>query len=178
RNHAFVQTVLEVTGKRVFVDTSKDHRRAVALYGAGLDVRAIHLVRDPRGVYASRLRHGVELSAREAARQWVHLHRRLERMLRVLPPDHVIRIRYEDLCHYPHVTLKQLYTFCGVKDALPLPELYSSPHHIVGNSMRLAKVSEIRVDESWRERLTRDQITDIQRVAGELCARYGYSLNY
>ncbi len=59
RNEAFVESVLDVTGKEVFVDTSKDRLRVKALRNfSPFDVRAIHLIRDVRGVVASQLRRG------------------------------------------------------------------------------------------------------------------------
>lgn len=175
RNVAFIEAVLEVTGKSVFVDTSKNHIRAklMAKYSA-VDVRAIHLVRDPRGVVASRLRRSANLNARDLARQWVRLHERLERMFNTLPTMQVTRVRYEDVCGAPKETLAQLYAFCDVAlDGQPA-DLQGLQHHIVGNPMRLTNYAEIQLDESWRTRLTRAQMDEIMRVAGDLAARYGY----
>lgn len=175
RNIAFIDAVLEVTNKRVFVDTSKNHLRAkhLAKYGA-LDVRAIHLVRDPRGVFASRLRRSANLDARDAARQWVRLHERLERMFNTLPTMQVTRVRYEDVCRAPKEVLAQLCEFCGVEGDLHSSDLRGLQHHIVGNPMRLTNYAEIQFDESWRTRLTRAQMDQIMRVAGGLAARCGY----
>ncbi len=62
--------VLEATGKEVFVDTARDHQRPKYLRGTPrLDVRVIHLVRDPRGNVASIVRHtGADVAS--AARRW------------------------------------------------------------------------------------------------------------
>lgn len=175
RNIALIETVLQATGKRVFVDTSKDHLRAQVLANDGaLDVRVIHLVRDPRGVVASRLRRGVKLSARDAARQWVRLHERLERMLDRLPTVQAVLVRYEDLCREPNTSLAQLHAFCGVAVDGQRTDLRGFQHHIIGNPMRLANYAEIQLDESWRTRLTRAQLDEIMSVAGDLAARYGY----
>lgn len=175
RNLALIETVLQATGKRVFVDTSKDHLRAQALaHDGAVEVRAIHLVRDPRGVVASRLRRGVKLNAREAARQWVRLHERLERMLDRLPAVQAALVRYEDLCREPIKSLAQLHAFCGVACDGQRADLREIQHHIIGNPMRLSNYAEIQLDESWRTRLTRAQLDEIMSVAGDLAARYGY----
>ena len=101
RNVAFVESVLAVTGKRVFVDTSKDRLRLGALRRlSGQDVRAIHLVRDVRGVVASRLRRGTPVDAREAARQWARMHQRLHVSLKALPEDRRLTIAQETLDIY------------------------------------------------------------------------------
>ncbi len=175
RNTAFVESVLEITGKCVFVDTSKDHLRARALNRlTAFDVRAIHLVRDPRGVAASRLNRGVRIDARQAARQWVRLHRRLQTTLSALPREKYIRVRYEDLCREPQQVLSQLFQFCGVDPDYTITDLRAAPHHIVGNAMRLNNLSAIRLDERWRELLTREQQQEIWQVAGRLGAQFGY----
>jgi hypothetical protein len=50
----------ERTGSSVIVDTSKDPRDAALVRNVpGLDVRPLHLLRDPRGVLWSRLRRGI-----------------------------------------------------------------------------------------------------------------------
>lgn len=174
RNVAFVEAVLQVTGKSAFLDTSKDRLRFKALHKhSALDVRAIHLVRDVRGVVASYLRYNQGMDAREAARRWVRAHRRLETSLRVLPAGKRIFLRYEDLCTDVEGTLKQVYRFCGVDPEAGSVSL-STLQHIVGNSMRLKKLSSIRLDERWKSDLSAQQMSEITQVAGRLSRRYGY----
>ncbi len=176
RNLAFVDSVLKLTGKSVFVDTSKDHLRARALkMFSTCDVRVIHLVRDPRGVAASRLSRGVQLQAGEMARQWVRLHSRLQTWNGVLAPGKYIRVRYEDLCQDPRGMLRTLYAFCGVDPEFEASDFRSCPHHIVGNPMRLTNLSVIRLDERWRELLAEEQQKEVWQTAGKLAARYGYT---
>jgi hypothetical protein len=170
-----IESVLEVSGKRVFVDTSKDRMRLSALRRfSGLDIRAIHLVRDARGVVASRLRRGVGIDAREAARQWVRLHRRLEVTLSALPAERRMLARYEDVCQNIHGMLRQLYRFCGVDLDVDIANFRTVPHHIVGNPMRLKQLSEIRLDERWRSLLTSEQIDQVSQVAAQFLRHYGY----
>ncbi|MBI5030578.1 MAG: sulfotransferase [Chloroflexi bacterium] len=175
RNLALIESILMLTGKRVFVDTSKDHLRVRALQMfSPYDVRVIHLVRDPRGVVASRLRRGVPIDAEQAARQWVRLHMRLQNLHGNSLADKYIRIRYEDLCQNPRAVLKQLYTFCGVDSDFEIADWQAMPHHIVGNVMRLANVDAIKLDERWRSLLTETQKKDIWQIAGRLSEQYGY----
>jgi len=175
RNRALIETILALTGKHVFVDTSKDHLRVRALkMFSPYDVRVIHLVRDPRGVAASRLRRGVRIDAREAARQWVRLHTRLQTTHANAKSNQYIRIRYEDLCQNPRATLRQLYAFCGMDPRATVMDWHSTPHHIVGNAMRLDNLDAIKLDERWRELLSESQQKEIWQIAGALGTQYGY----
>jgi hypothetical protein len=175
RNVAFVEAVLEVTGKDVFVDTSKNRLRLQSLRKfSPLDVRAIHLVRDVRGVVASRLQRGEDIGAREAARQWVKSNQKLQTNLRSLPEEARVLLRYEDLCQDVPGTLERLFHFCGVDPGVKVTDFRAVPHHIVGNPMRLRAVSGIRLDERWKSLLTEDQLKEIEQAAGTLSRRYGY----
>jgi hypothetical protein len=175
RNKAFIEVVLELTGKDVFVDTSKDRLRVKYLHRLStFDVRAIHLVRDVRGAIASRLRRGEEVSVRKAARQWVSLNKKIQRLLKTLPEEKRIMIRYEDLCLDTQDTLERLYRFCEVGPGVVVTDFRSAAHHVVGNEMRLSNVSEIKLDERWKRMLTEEQLGEIDRVAGALSRQYGY----
>lgn len=180
RNLAFIDTVLDITGKHVLVDTSKDRLRFRAFRQyADLDVRVIHIVRDVRGVVASRLRRGrARVDARMAARDWCRIHERIEATLGTLPPDRYIQVRYEDLCRDVCGTLAQLYRFCGVSPQVDAASLLRSTQHIVGNRMRLSEltdIQDIRIDERWRGLLTSKELEDIGQSACVLSRRYGYS---
>ena len=175
RNEAFVQSILAITGKRVFVDTSKDSLRLSALRRySRFDVRALHLIRDVRGVVASRLRRRRGVSAQEAARHWAKLHQRHQIALETLPAARRIQVRYEDLCQDIQGTMERLYRFCGVDPNIRVADFRAMPQHIIGNPMRLSSLSEIGLDERWRSELTQKQAQEIYRVAGALSQRYGY----
>jgi hypothetical protein len=175
RNEALVRSIAAVTGKRVLVDSSKDGLRLAAFRDlTTVPVAAIHLVRDARGVLASRLRRGVPISATEGARQWQRLNRRVEANLSTLSAASTVRIRYEDLCADPDGALAAVHGALGVAPA-PLPaDFRAQPHHIVGNAMRLTDIRSITADETWRGSLTSEQIADVEAVAGATLERYGY----
>lgn len=175
RNEAFVEAVLEVTGKDVFVDTSKNTLRLKSLGKlSSLDVRAIHLVRDVRGVVASHLRRDKEISAGQVAARWVKSNTKIRTGLSVLPEGATVLVRYEDLCQDTQGALEKLYRFCGVDPDIEIEDFRTISHHIVGNPMRLGNRSEIKLDERWKSMLTEDQIREIDRIAGSLNRRYGY----
>lgn len=176
RNTAFIQSVLRLTGKDIFLDTSKDRLRLKALHRySGLDVRAIHWIRDVRGVVASRSRRRSDIDAYTAARDWVKLNQRLQITLQSLPRDRVTVARYEDLCQNVQPTLRRLHRFCGVDPSFETGNFGAVPQHIVGNSMRLGSVAKIVLDERWKSQLSEDQLREIDSAARALRQRYGYT---
>ena len=175
RNAALVDSVLEVTGKKVFVDTSKGRHKLEPLRRfSGLDIRIIHLVRDARGVVASMLRHGRSLDAGEAARNWRKWHEKLRCSMGSFPQSCVTTLRYEDLCSDADLAMDRVCRFCGVDPDARVTDYRAAPHHIIGNSMRLRDKSEIVLDERWRRELDPDQLREIRRVTGAGRRRHGY----
>ncbi len=58
----------------------------------------------------------------------------------------------------------------------PRPADYRSiEHHIIGNRMRLADESRLRLDERWRSDLAASDRQVIERIVGPLNASYGYA---
>ena len=114
---SLARSVLDVTGKRVFVDTARDHQRPKHLAGSAmLDIKVIHLVRDPRGNAASIVKHtGVGVA--RAARQWLHYNAEADRVRRLFPAESWMLVRYEDLCADPQATLDRIARFVGVEPA-------------------------------------------------------------
>lgn len=175
RNQALVESVLEVTGKPVFLDSSKYHMRIKQqLQYTSLDIKVIHLVRDARGVVNSLLNYSSKLTPQAAAQLWLNGNHNIERQLQVLPEDKSLRVRYEDLCQDLTYTLEQLHRFCGVEPEPITDDFRSVPHHIVGNKMRLRASSEIKLDERWRKELSEDKLLEIDQIAGDMQRFYGY----
>lgn len=175
RNQALVESVLDVTGKPVFLDSSKYHMRIkYQLRYTSLDIKVIHLVRDPRGVVNSYLNYNPGMTSMEAAKLWVYGNHNIERQLHALPNDGFIRVRYEDLCTALDQTLERLYSFCGVEVGFHADDIHSAAHHIVGNKMRLRNLSEIKLDERWKKTLTENQLVEIDKVAKTRRHDYGY----
>jgi hypothetical protein len=167
--------VLESTGKKVFVDTARDHQRPKYLSKHPLlDVRVIHLIRDPRGNSASIMKHwGVNATA--AARQWTHYNVEAARVKRYLPEQAWLTVYYEDLCADPAGMLNRISDFLGVERARSQPEPRDPERHVIGNPMRLRPLSEIREDRSWQNDLGGGDLEAIARVAGPTSRELGYN---
>ena len=175
RNVVLAQSVLEVTGKRVFFDASKHHMiiRNLARH-TPIKMKVLHLVRDVRGAAVSDMRHTPGLTLRGAVRRWVQGNRDIERQMTLVPQRDRLRIRYEDLCRDTRATLAKIFRFCAVDAEFVIDSFRREPSCIIGNYMRLSRFAEIRLDERWREVLASEQLQLIRRMAGRLQSGYGY----
>jgi hypothetical protein len=167
--------VLERTGKAVFVDTTRDHQRPKYLATHPLlDLKVIHLVRDPRGNSASIMKHtGVDVAA--AARQWRRYNVEAVRTRRYLPRESWMSLHYEDLCADPGGVLDRISDFLGVDRATTRQGTREPDSHIIGNKTRLKGLGEIREDLSWQSRLGSTELSVIARIAGSTSHGLGYS---
>jgi hypothetical protein len=167
--------VLDRTGKTVFVDSARDHQRPKYLHRQPLlDLKVIHLIRDPRGNSASIMKHmGVDVAA--AARQWRHYNVEAARVKRYLSQESWMTLYYEELCADPAGTLDRIFEFLGVGKARTGPAPQDSARHVIGNQMRLRALGEIREDLSWQTQLGPDDLKVIARIAGPASRALGYN---
>ena len=174
RNRCFVQTILQVSGKRVLFDASK-HPERIAHFShiAGMDLRVVHLIRDPRGWCNSRKR-GTQMQVGLIAQAWVQRNEYIERLVNALPPKKHTRIRYEDFCHNPQKVMDDIYKLSSLPTAALPEDLRGTAHHLLGNRMRTRGDASIRLDTSWERELSREEVAVVERVAAPLARRYGY----
>ena len=171
---SLASAVLERTRKTVFVDTARDHQRPKYLATHPLlDVRVIHLIRDPRGNSASIMKHdGVDTAA--AARRWTHYNVEAARVRRYLPEQSWMTLHYEDLCADPGAILDRISDFLQVDRVRLQPGPRNPDHHVIGNPMRLRALSEIREDRSWQTDLGSKELEVIARIAGSASRDLGF----
>jgi hypothetical protein len=174
RIEALVETVLSIQGRGVFLDSSKRPERAVFMSRVpSFRMKVIHLVRDGRAVSWSSMKN-LGVGPEEAARSWVADNQGSEHARRYFGPERWLTLRYEDLCTDPEQNLARIYGFVGVPAKNGIQDFRNFEHHIIGNRMRLASTSEIRLDERWKEALTREQMATIERRVTPLNRKYGY----
>ncbi len=162
---------------RLVVDASKLPRKAPHLYLRDpARVRILHLVRDARGVAASRKKY---MQVERAAERWHHYHWLTQRLLeRWVPAPHRLRLRYEDFVAAPEQHMRSL---C---DWLELP--YDPgclqfgtdfvTHSAGGNPARFGLANGIRPgDERWKTVLTTADLATVEQHAGRLQAEFGYA---
>jgi hypothetical protein len=172
-NIAFMQSALKLTRTEVFFDTSKALMRLSHLLSIpALDVQVVRVVRDVRAFANSYKSRGV--SVEQAARHWKNYQVSADHLLDTTPSCRVLLMRYEDFCHEPGYWLKSLHTFLGVQPLDPPETITPNAHHIIGNHMRLQKITAITANHSWREKLSGTELRQILQIAGDMNERFGY----
>ena len=175
RNAGLIDTVCEVSGQTIIVDSSKDALRLkYLLRNPALDVQIVWLIRDGRGVALTYYLDEKRLAMRPAAWEWRRSIEEAQELLAHVDRQSWTAARYEELCADPAGTLARLFNFIGVDPAAATLDFRARQHHIVGNWMRLQKSSEIQLDERWKTLLTAHDLRDFDAVAGRMNRRFGY----
>jgi hypothetical protein len=150
-NHALYETVAEVSGCNVVVDSSKNLDRLQSLLDfTRFDVCVIHLTRDPFGVVWSNLKRD---------RDWKYHARNysfaMARTLKYLRNYQHLVVLYEDVASDTEATMRRVMAYAGLEFELTqLKWAQRKGHNIYGNEMRFSTSSDIRPDISWRKSLT------------------------
>jgi hypothetical protein len=185
----------EVSGARVVIDASKHASTAFLLTTRvpGLDVRVVHLVRDPRGVAYSWTKEvkKPEVTGEDAfmpvyspvssGRQYVAYNLMFE-ALRAVPAAKSAVFRYEDMLADPRAYLERILAHAG-EPVLPdsfaflgdREVLLGVDHTVAGNPMRFHQGPlALRVDEAWKTKLPARDQKIVTAVTTPLRLRYGY----
>jgi hypothetical protein len=179
RSLSVARAVVDLTGKKVFLDTSKKVGRAVLFARQqGLDFRLLHLVRDPRGVYTSYRKHkGDDAVLRRVMRYWIRTNQAALWLKSFLPEMAYKLVRYEDLCTSSCETLEEVQLFLDVEPVNLLKEVVEQSHHIIGNKGRLRPFSCLELDDTWRTVLSAAEAKRCVKLSRGLWAELGYSSN-
>lgn len=166
---------------RWIVDASKDPYRLLWLKDSGrFDVRVVHLTKDPRAFVWSMIKSDERLTARRVRRfaaRWLVENQLFGRLTtRGFAPEHVHRLRYEDLAVRPAEVLAGLGTWLGVE--FPADAVHTfrdvENHAVSGNQMRW-QMSDIRLDEAWRRSLPEELARKVWRFTSPVRRRLGYA---
>jgi hypothetical protein len=188
------RTVAEVADARVVVDSTKRPSLAYILARAPeIDLRLVHVLRDPRGVAYSwsqvvELPEGTSLkgrmnqrSARLTARRWVTVNAMVAALGRSGVPRVVVR--YEDLVRDPRAELGRIAALTadvtGVVD--PLTFLrdnefdQAGSHAVAGGRIRMRSGPiALSLDERWRREYAPGRRALVGAMTWPLRRRYGY----
>ena len=187
--------VAGVSGCDLVVDSSKHPSLAHCLrWQPDVDLRVLHLVRDPRAVAYSwsrqvlrpdtdRQSYMTRYSPVMAAGQWDVQNAAFHLLARGGVPT--MRLRYEDFTAEPELTLHQIAGFAGLPAGESFPFLtadgrswgahLSAGHSVSGNPMRFTTGQvPISRDEKWRTHMPRAQQRAVTAFTLPLMAGYGY----
>lgn len=180
-------------GEIVVLDSSK-HLSTAALLAcdAELDVRILHLIRDPRGVAYSWMK-TVErpeadgelmprYSARRTAGRWVTDNLGFSALATLGVPS--LRLRYEDVLADPAGRVRQIADFAG---AAPCgrarldfidgdrAHLSAPMHSIAGNPLRFGGSDiQLRRDDAWRTELPTGDRRMVELITLPVLGHFGY----
>ena len=173
-NAALIEAIYEVSGRSVFLDTSKDASRLRYLSDSGrFAIRVLHLVRDGRAVAFSMIKKG--LSPRDAARYWVREHEQARRLrARIGSRVGWMEIHYESFCEDPDGNLAAVCEFVGIPPDERRLDFRGWESHILGNRMRLTSGGEITLDTSWQSKLEGASRQVVSAITEPLNRSYGY----
>jgi hypothetical protein len=169
-----IDTALDLQNGTVFLDSSKEPIRLHHLQRSNLwKIKVIRLSRDGRAVSKSIERHrGISFVA--AVDRWRKTATEIERCYAALPAAEKLDLRYEDMCSDPGKAINQILGFLDLRPITLQNEIASSSHHVLGNSMRLGSTSDIRLDESWKDKIDESQRILFEQLAGGQNRQLGY----
>lgn len=188
------RAVQQVSGCAVTVDASKHASLAFCLRTSPkIDLRVLHLVRDPRavayswtrplkrpeaeGAAAANPRYFSTVSPARSAIRWNIVNLGLDLLARRGTPT--LLMRYEDFIAAPLAGMRHLAEFAGVDPDLSFMTDTGAdlgPTHTAGgNPMRFSTGRiEFRRDDAWRSQLNADARAVVTTLTLPLLARYGY----
>ena len=167
RNKVIADKVCELQGGHEFMDGSKNCNRLLYFANSNLwNLKVVNLVRDERGQLCSLMRReGTSMVA--AIERLTQVRNEQQKTLAIIGKENYININYNELCKNTFLTLNQIYSFVGIQNFTDA-NLSKNKHHILGNSMRLSNVDEIRVDERWKQDLTESDLQAYAPFAGKI----------
>ena len=188
------QAIARRTQATLIVDTSKAPGYGAALaLGPSIDLRMVHLVRDPRAVAYSWMRKRELVPSPSGAPVYMHQARAVESttlwlrynggadlVRRSLPRDRSIRIRYEDFVANPQPALASIARLSGLPErAFDLGDgatvTLETNHSVSGNPSRFRSGPvTLASDDQWRAALPARDRRRVMALAWPLAWRYGY----
>jgi hypothetical protein len=181
-SEALCRAVRFVSGRSIVVDSSKHPGRALALaLIPAIDLRLVHLVRDPRGVAWSMRspRRSRPLPSWRSAMLWNARNKVVSDLGRRLGPGRACLVRYEDLVAAPQQTLAAIgdvieEDLSEVGRALAAGRALPVRHTVAGNPLRMAREVRLHADLEWEVRLSSTDRRVTRLIATPWMRRYGY----
>ena len=183
-------SLVDVTGARVVIDSSKRPEDAAVLAGMGTsDHYVLHVVRDPRAVVFawSRSKSSADgsivmrpIRPSKVVLAWMEANISAELLHRRVPSDRWLFTRYEDFVARPRDTVAEIVTF--MREDAPTPFVSADTvvlepnHSLLGNLDRFRTGPvEIALDDQWRRRLPQGRQLAVRAATMPLLLRYGYA---
>ncbi|KAG9471608.1 hypothetical protein GDO78_014020, partial [Eleutherodactylus coqui] len=157
-----------------------------------LDLRIIHLVRDPRAIVSSRRSFSLDIDDQivlkqhdkdtkgpvmaKICRAQVNIYRMVKAVGDYLERRYLL-IRHEDLSMEPIVCTKKIYEFSGLKMTPDLERwIYNITHDLIKHPSRFLAFSKqsSKVIQKWRNTLDFNKVKEIEEYCREAMDLFGY----
>lgn len=167
-NKLLFDSVAKVSGASWIIDSSKFTSRFLKLAQANfVEVRPIHLIRDPRGQVYSMIKREFSSELYPSLRYCASTIKRLVKLHRYDP----LVVRYEQLAADPVAHLKTICAHLELNfEESQLNWHETVRHNLGGNAMRVLGKPEIRLDNEWQKKLAKRQVMAINVITAP--ARY------
>jgi hypothetical protein len=172
-------------GDRLVVDSSKYPTEAATLCRRpDLDVRVLHIVRDPRAVaysYQHSKGYIAPMRPSESTANWLGFNIASELAGAAAGAGRYLRVRHEDLASRPAEVMATVMRFAQLDGEPPVAADGTAwlgvNHTVTGNPDRLKHGAvTIRPDTRWSAALSARQVAVVTGLALPLLRRYGYPL--
>ena len=191
RLSALYRAIADESGARVIVDSSKLPTYGLVLDQVpGVDLRVVHLIRDPRATaYSWRRKKTLPDTGDERLMQrqgplkasglWTLWNTAASAFWR-RSSERYLRLRYEDVIREPRLAIEQIGAFVG-EDVAGSPfvsdtEVQLTPSHsVAGNPSRFTTGQvTLRPDDEWRTKMRRTDRAVVTTMTWPLLLRYRY----
>ncbi|MEE9422706.1 MAG: sulfotransferase [Gammaproteobacteria bacterium] len=142
------------------------------------DAKFIFIVRDGRDASMSwkKARFGPK-HIYSLAKRWKHFHDEYEKFKKVVKPENLYELKYEDLLDTPEKITAEICTFIGEEysdEMLAFYKTTTSYKTDKGNNKNLTKPLIKSNKDKWKKALSQDEKRIFEAVAGDELERYGY----
>jgi hypothetical protein len=191
---ALYEAIAKHADDPVIVDSSKLPPYGALLAGLpGIDLRVLHVVRDPRATaYSWRRRRALDggrddrLMGRppvwKAAALWLVWNATTLRLWGRTAPEGYLRVRYEDLIREPEPVLRRIAHFAWAPEDAVLPPVVDgrvhlrTTHSVAGNPSRhRTGAVPLVLDDEWRTGLPGWARWTVAAITWPLLLRFGYT---
>ena len=166
-----------VTGNEYVLDSSKSPLRMRALaYHKPESMKVILLSRDFKGVINSKHKRGIPML--KAAYHWKWCIRQMELFSLILADNQICRVRYEDLCNNTESEMRKITDFLGLSfEQSILTRNAENVHHLGGSPSKYAgKEAPIKIDESYKNKFTENQVNKLFKIVENEAKMWGYDV--